>query len=152
MTFKLMGYQDGKSTICQLFYSRIFLLSNFLILATSMKPRTTCWSMLFVGFIRFYNLWCLAEVNSVLRSLVKNPDGLFWAGDTAQTISVGSSFRFNDLKAFLFRLEVHMHSSPNTQIINLMELSTETQKATSTWKRQRLDFQAGSTSYIPISS
>ena len=41
----------------------------------------------------------------VLRSLVRNPDGLFWAGDTAQTISVGSSFRFNDLKAFLFRLE-----------------------------------------------
>jgi hypothetical protein len=31
---------------------------------------------------------------------------MFWAGDTAQTISVGSSFRFNDLKAFLFRLEV----------------------------------------------
>src|SRR6266545_6189633 len=43
---------------------------------------------------------------SVLRSLTRNPDGLFWAGDTAQTISVGSSFRFNDLKAFLFRLEV----------------------------------------------
>jgi hypothetical protein len=31
---------------------------------------------------------------------------MFWAGDTAQTISLGSSFRFNDLKAFLFRLEV----------------------------------------------
>ena len=44
----------------------------------------------------------------VLRSLVRNPDGLFWAGDTAQTISVGSSFRFNDLKAFLHRLEVHL--------------------------------------------
>jgi hypothetical protein len=43
----------------------------------------------------------------VLRFLVRNPDGLFWAGDTAQTISVGSSFRFNDLKAFLYRLEVH---------------------------------------------
>ena len=34
-----------------------------------------------------------------------NPEGLFWAGDTAQTISVGSSFRFNDLKAFLHRME-----------------------------------------------
>ena len=44
----------------------------------------------------------------VLRFLVRNPDGLFWAGDTAQTISVGSSFRFNDLKAFLFRLEVRV--------------------------------------------
>ncbi|RDB28998.1 TPR and ankyrin repeat-containing protein 1 [Hypsizygus marmoreus] len=41
----------------------------------------------------------------LLRYLCHNADGLFWAGDTAQTISVGSSFRFNDLKAFLFRIE-----------------------------------------------
>ncbi|KII86508.1 hypothetical protein PLICRDRAFT_44106 [Plicaturopsis crispa FD-325 SS-3] len=41
----------------------------------------------------------------LLRKLCRNPDGLFWAGDTAQTISIGSSFRFNDLKAFLFRIE-----------------------------------------------
>lgn len=43
---------------------------------------------------------------SVLRYLCRNPHGLFWAGDTAQTISIGSSFRFNDLKAFLHRMEV----------------------------------------------
>jgi hypothetical protein len=42
----------------------------------------------------------------VLRRLCRNPDGLFWAGDTAQTISAGSSFRFDDLKAFLYRVEV----------------------------------------------
>ncbi|KAJ6573822.1 hypothetical protein DFH09DRAFT_1361892 [Mycena vulgaris] len=41
----------------------------------------------------------------ILRSLCQNANGLFWAGDTAQTISVGSSFRFNELKAFLFRIE-----------------------------------------------
>ncbi|EPQ61193.1 hypothetical protein GLOTRDRAFT_135727 [Gloeophyllum trabeum ATCC 11539] len=41
----------------------------------------------------------------LLRSLCKNPHGLFWAGDSAQTISVGSSFRFDDLKAFLWRVE-----------------------------------------------
>ncbi|KAJ2926890.1 hypothetical protein H1R20_g10212, partial [Candolleomyces eurysporus] len=41
----------------------------------------------------------------LLRSLCRNPDGLFWAGDTAQTIAIGSSFRFDDLKAFLYRLE-----------------------------------------------
>ncbi|KAF7340238.1 UvrD-like helicase ATP-binding domain-containing protein [Mycena venus] len=41
----------------------------------------------------------------LLRILCHNPNGLFWAGDTAQTISVGSSFRFNELKAFLFRIE-----------------------------------------------
>ncbi|PPQ98968.1 hypothetical protein CVT24_003464 [Panaeolus cyanescens] len=43
----------------------------------------------------------------VLRLLCRNPDGLFWAGDTAQTISAGSAFRFEDLKAFMFRLEEH---------------------------------------------
>ncbi|KAH6917647.1 hypothetical protein BKA70DRAFT_1418375 [Coprinopsis sp. MPI-PUGE-AT-0042] len=41
----------------------------------------------------------------LLRSICKNPLGLFWAGDTAQTISIGNSFRFQDLKAFLHRLE-----------------------------------------------
>ncbi|KZP05200.1 hypothetical protein FIBSPDRAFT_1054221 [Athelia psychrophila] len=41
----------------------------------------------------------------ILRMLCSNPNGLFWAGDTAQTISVGSSFRFEDLKSFLFRVE-----------------------------------------------
>ncbi|KAI6021001.1 hypothetical protein BKA83DRAFT_14200 [Pisolithus microcarpus] len=43
---------------------------------------------------------------AVLRLLCNNPEGLFWAGDTAQTISAGSSFRFDDLKAFLYRIEV----------------------------------------------
>ncbi|RXW22210.1 hypothetical protein EST38_g3633 [Candolleomyces aberdarensis] len=41
----------------------------------------------------------------LLRLLCRNPNGLFWAGDTAQTIAIGSSFRFDDLKAFLYRLE-----------------------------------------------
>ncbi|KAI5988945.1 hypothetical protein F5J12DRAFT_915891 [Pisolithus orientalis] len=41
----------------------------------------------------------------LLRILCKNADGLFWAGDTAQTISAGSSFRFADLKAFIHRTE-----------------------------------------------
>ena len=52
-----------------------------------------------------------------------NQHGLFWAGDTAQvrvaivhrseltalqTISVGSSFRFADLKAYQYRIEVEL--------------------------------------------
>ncbi|KAI6094857.1 hypothetical protein EDD16DRAFT_1502638 [Pisolithus croceorrhizus] len=41
----------------------------------------------------------------LLRLLCNNPEGLFWAGDTAQTISAGSSFRFDDLKAFIYRVE-----------------------------------------------
>ena len=44
-------------------------------------------------------------IYAVLRILCCNADGLFWAGDTAQTISMGSSFKFNDLKAFLHRVE-----------------------------------------------
>ncbi|KAG8931119.1 hypothetical protein FRC00_000874 [Tulasnella sp. 408] len=42
---------------------------------------------------------------AMLRVLCSNPHGLFFAGDTAQTISVGSAFRFSELKAFLYRLE-----------------------------------------------
>ncbi|EKM60418.1 uncharacterized protein PHACADRAFT_189549 [Phanerochaete carnosa HHB-10118-sp] len=41
----------------------------------------------------------------ILRLICRCPDGVFWAGDTAQTISAGSSFRFNELKAFMYRLE-----------------------------------------------
>ncbi|KAF8261742.1 hypothetical protein EI94DRAFT_1745299 [Lactarius quietus] len=52
----------------------------------------------------------------VLRAICCNPDGQFWAGDTAQTISVGSSFRFDDLKAFLHRIEERMKQQ-NVQTI-----------------------------------
>ncbi|KAJ4470931.1 hypothetical protein J3R30DRAFT_3531939 [Lentinula aciculospora] len=47
----------------------------------------------------------------VLRMLCHDENGLFWAGDTAQTISVGSSFRFNSLKAFQWRLEQKRRSA-----------------------------------------
>jgi hypothetical protein len=43
-----------------------------------------------------------------------NANGLFFAGDTAQTISVGSAFRFNDLKAFLYRVEVCLNHLEST--------------------------------------
>ncbi|KDN37508.1 hypothetical protein RSAG8_10107, partial [Rhizoctonia solani AG-8 WAC10335] len=41
----------------------------------------------------------------LMRNLSNNPHGILMAGDTAQTISAGSSFRFEDLKAFSWRLE-----------------------------------------------
>ncbi|KAF9642213.1 P-loop containing nucleoside triphosphate hydrolase protein, partial [Thelephora ganbajun] len=41
----------------------------------------------------------------VLRTICANENGLFWAGDTAQAISIGSSFRFADLKAYQHRIE-----------------------------------------------
>ncbi|KAH7101434.1 hypothetical protein BKA62DRAFT_703810 [Auriculariales sp. MPI-PUGE-AT-0066] len=54
----------------------------------------------------------------MLRIICSNPDGLFWAGDTAQTISVGSSFRFNDLRAFLHRAEEKRTSNMNEVVAN----------------------------------
>ncbi|KAG8980866.1 hypothetical protein FRB93_008909 [Tulasnella sp. JGI-2019a] len=41
----------------------------------------------------------------LLRLLCQSPHGLLFAGDTAQTIAVGSSFRFDALKAYLWRFE-----------------------------------------------
>ncbi|KAG8753172.1 hypothetical protein FRC11_007661, partial [Ceratobasidium sp. 423] len=41
----------------------------------------------------------------LIRNLSNNPHGILMAGDMAQTISAGSSFRFEDLKAFYWRLE-----------------------------------------------
>ena len=42
----------------------------------------------------------------VIISLCRNPDGLLWAGDTAQTISIGSTFTFKQLGASIYRYQV----------------------------------------------
>ena len=42
----------------------------------------------------------------VIISLCRNPDGLLWAGDTAQTISIGSTFTFKKLSASVNRYQV----------------------------------------------
>lgn len=57
------------------------------------------------------------DCTAVLRTICSNPQGLFWAGDTAQTISVGSSFRFNDLKAFLHRVEEQHKVGTNVAVV-----------------------------------
>ncbi len=44
--------------------------------------------------------------NVVIISLCRNPDGFLWAGDTAQTISIGSTFSFKELGAFIYRYQV----------------------------------------------
>jgi len=59
-----------------------------------------------LGMMSFIFHQVLSNPTTVLRAINRNSTGLFWAGDTAQTISVGSSFRFNDLKAFQHRIEV----------------------------------------------
>lgn len=61
----------------------------------------------------------------VIRKICSNPDsGLFWAGDTAQTIAIGSAFRFDDLKSFLYRVEVTQYRvsiAPSAHIRNHLE-------------------------------
>ncbi|KAI0247856.1 hypothetical protein BJV78DRAFT_1285222 [Lactifluus subvellereus] len=41
----------------------------------------------------------------MIISLCRNPDGLLWAGDTAQTISIGSTFSFTQLGASVYRYQ-----------------------------------------------
>ena len=44
--------------------------------------------------------------NVVVISLCRNPNGFLWAGDTAQTISIGSTFSFKELGSFVYRYQV----------------------------------------------
>ncbi len=70
------------------------------------RHKTIWWLTLSVSknFCTRHRFWLF----KVLRTLCRNSDGLFWAGDTAQTISSGCSFRFQDLKAMLYRVEVNL--------------------------------------------
>ncbi|KAH9912842.1 uncharacterized protein BXZ73DRAFT_55806 [Epithele typhae] len=45
----------------------------------------------------------------LLRHLCPNPHGLFWAGDTAQTISTNGGFRFSQLKASNYRIDQRIY-------------------------------------------
>jgi hypothetical protein len=49
---------------------------------------------------------CVCSQLPVLRSLCGNASGLLWAGDTAQSVSAGSHFKFSELKALMYRAEV----------------------------------------------
>ena len=54
---------------------------------------------------------------AVLRSLCSNPNGLCWAGDTAQTIALGSSFKFSELTSTMYRVEVWVISPHKALVI-----------------------------------
>ena len=62
-----------------------------------------------------------ADSISVLRNLCRYPQGIFIAGDTAQTIAVGSSFRFEDLKSFLYRIEVGSLTDTSDFALNFLQ-------------------------------
>ncbi|KAF8336960.1 uncharacterized protein EI90DRAFT_3013934 [Cantharellus anzutake] len=64
-------------------------------------------SMMKIDFLYVDEIQDLLTIDTkLLRDLCPNPHGHFWGGDTAQTISVGSSFRFEDLKALVYREEL----------------------------------------------
>ncbi|KAI9436975.1 hypothetical protein H4582DRAFT_1816019 [Lactarius indigo] len=50
----------------------------------------------------------------LIISLCRNPDGFLWAGDTAQTISIGSAFSFKQLGAFVYRYQRSIQSVRGT--------------------------------------
>ncbi|KAH8981163.1 hypothetical protein EDB86DRAFT_3051652, partial [Lactarius hatsudake] len=50
----------------------------------------------------------------LIISLCRNPDGFLWAGDTAQTISIGSTFSFKQLGAFVYRYQRSIQSVRGT--------------------------------------
>ncbi|KAH8984684.1 hypothetical protein EDB92DRAFT_2117028 [Lactarius akahatsu] len=50
----------------------------------------------------------------LIVSLCRNPDGFLWAGDTAQTISIGSTFSFKQLGAFVYRYQRSIQSVRGT--------------------------------------
>ncbi|KAG8924004.1 hypothetical protein FRC02_010695 [Tulasnella sp. 418] len=54
----------------------------------------------------------------LLRKLCISPNGLFWAGDSAQTIATGSSFRFAELKSHLHSVVLRTNFRSHGGIIN----------------------------------
>src|SRR6266702_3141481 len=61
--------------------------------------------------------------NVVIVSLCRNPDGFLWAGDTAQTISIGSTFSFKQLGAFVYRYQVRAFAAPYEKLTVSSEIN-----------------------------
>jgi hypothetical protein len=66
--------------------------------------------LLLIDTRRMFHNWvssgCILIRVIVIISLCRNPDGLLWAGDTAQTISIGSTFTFKQLGASVYKYQV----------------------------------------------
>src|SRR6266702_1618563 len=62
--------------------------------------------------------------NVVIVSLCRNPDGFLWAGDTAQTISIGSTFSLKQLGAFVYRYQVRDFEARYEKRTDFSEIDT----------------------------
>jgi hypothetical protein len=81
-----------------------------MLLVTWMKSRTCSSLTPDVGLVSGFLHVDLTQV-TVIISLCRNPDGLLWAGDTAQTISIGSTFTFKQLGASVYRYQVCIYTA-----------------------------------------
>ena len=92
---------------CSLSFDSVDSVTDPLLEATWMRCKTYSSSTLDVRsiFVPSIDITYKYTTNVVIVSLCRNPDGFLWAGDTAQTISIGSTFRFNELGAFIYRYQ-----------------------------------------------
>ncbi|KAH9049425.1 hypothetical protein EDB84DRAFT_1453860 [Lactarius hengduanensis] len=65
--------------------------------------------------------------NLVTVSLCRNPGGFLWTGDTVQTISIGSTFGFKELGAFVYRYQVRDSDVPYEKLTVLAVRGTSSQ-------------------------
>ena len=49
-------------------------------------------------------------------SVAADPNGLFYCGDTAQTIARGIGFRFADIRTLFYEVRTHMHTHPSLHL------------------------------------
>jgi hypothetical protein len=82
------------------------LVADPFLEATWMKCKTYSSSTLDVRSATIVSNDIAYMHNVVIVSLCRNPDGFLWAGDTAQTISIGSTFSFKELGSFVYRYQV----------------------------------------------
>ncbi|KAG8896771.1 hypothetical protein FRB99_008657 [Tulasnella sp. 403] len=112
------SYQNGVGNGCQTISDRSYVYSLFMLYQKRRPPYSTHalvhalkdgipakgrpFDFLYVDEVQDNLLIDFA----LLRKLCPNPHGIFFAGDTAQTISAGSAFRFKDLEMSLQRMEM----------------------------------------------
>lgn len=101
----------------------LFDSTDSLLVAMWMKYKTYSLSTLDVSSTIILSDDMAYKHNVVIVSLCRNPDGFLWAGDTAQTISIGSTFSFNELGSFVYRYQVCDFEVPYVKLTIFSEIN-----------------------------
>jgi len=97
---------DRCATACMLLSARDLRLSNSRTHTLLDNIKNKGLNGEFVDFVYVDEVQDLLLIDTrLIISLCRNPDGLLWAGDTAQTISIGSTFTFKQLGASVYRYQ-----------------------------------------------